>query len=171
MKELERLRLVKEAKRGDGEALAEVLRDLQPQLMRAALCMLRSEEWALEALAETACRAFESIQTLRQDRYFATWVTRILLNVCKDELRRNGRLCPLENWQEPETKEDTQAELELREAVEQLPDELREVVALRFFCDMTAMQTAKTLNIPEGTVKTRLRRALGLLRTELEVES
>ena len=138
--------------------------------MRAALCMLRNEERALEALAETACRAFESIGTLRQERYFATWTTRILLNVCKDELRRSGRLCPLENWQEPEAETDAQDGLELREAVEQLPDELREVVALRFFCDMTVAQTAKTLNIPEGTAKTRLRRALRLLRTELEVE-
>ena len=163
-------RLVRRAKRGDGSAMAEALALLEPQLMRAALCLLRNEERALEALSETACRAFEALHTLRQDRYFATWTTKILLNVCKDELRRSGRLCPLETWEEPAVEEDTQGALELRAAVEQLPDELRELVVLRFFCDRTVAEAARLLDIPEGTAKTRLRRALQFLRAELEVE-
>lgn len=170
MTEFERLRLVKKAKRGDGEAFAAALKSISPQLMRTALCLLRDEEKALDALSETACRAFAAVKGLREARYFATWATSILLNVCRDELRRSGRLCPLEEWEEPAYTENTQGELEVREAVERLPDELREVIALRYFCDLTIQKTAEVLSLPEGTVKTRLRRALILLRTELEVE-
>ncbi|WP_449290787.1 sigma factor-like helix-turn-helix DNA-binding protein, partial [Oscillibacter ruminantium] len=56
----------------------------------------------------------------------------------------------------------------LREAVARLPRELRQVIVLRYFGDLTLAQTAQTLDIPQGTVVTRQRRALTLLRLSLE---
>ena len=60
--------------------------------------------------------------------------------------------------------------LPLREAVAKLPAPLREVVTLRYFADCTLEETARVLAIPRGTVATRQRRALALLRLELEEE-
>lgn len=58
----------------------------------------------------------------------------------------------------------------LRDAVERLPQELRAVVALRYFAGYTLAETAEILGIPPGTVSTRQRRALALLRLELSEE-
>ena len=58
----------------------------------------------------------------------------------------------------------------LREAVSRLPEELRQVVILRFFADRTLAETAECLKLPVGTVSTRQRKALQLLRLELGEE-
>ena len=58
----------------------------------------------------------------------------------------------------------------MKEAVRRLPEELRAVVILRFFAGYTQAETARALNIPQGTAATRQRRALALLRLELGEE-
>jgi len=58
--------------------------------------------------------------------------------------------------------------LPLKEAIRQLPQELKEIVILRYFSGFTTAETAQSLDIPQGTVATRQRRALKLLRLELE---
>ena len=69
----------------------------------------------------------------------------------------------------PEEGEDFDYDtLSMREAVARLPQELRQVIALRYFGDLTLAETARALSIPQGTVVTRQRRALALLRLELE---
>ena len=84
------------------------------------------------------------------------------------ELRRRRREQPLD------TLGDTAAQaydaLPLKEALSRLPDELREVVILRFFAGLTLAQTAESLQIPPGTAATRQRRALQILRLELSEE-
>ena len=104
---------------------------------------------------------------LRQPEYFETWLTRILINTCNRELLRLKRLHPAEYL--PEAGEDFNYDtLPLREAVARLPRELRRVIVLRYFGDLTLAQTSQTLDIPQGTVVTRQRRALTLLRLSLE---
>ena len=77
-----------------------------------------------------------------------------------------SRFQPLETLPEP-SPEELDA-LPLREAVARLPKELRDVVILRFFSGFTQAETARTLDIPQGTVATRQRRALQLLKLDLE---
>ena len=92
-------------------------------------------------------------------------MTRILLNECRRELKRQSRLRPLTELEEGAAEPpDT---LPLKEAVRQLPAALREVVVLRYFADCTLAETARILGIPQGTVVTRQRKALSLLRLEL----
>ena len=85
------------------------------------------------------------------------------------ELRRRKRLAGEEAL--PDTAGPDQYDaLPLREAVRRLPEELRQVVILRFFAGYTQAETAAALNIPQGTAATRQRRALALLRLELGEE-
>ena len=138
---------------------------LQTRLYRVAFLYLGSESMALDAVSETVYRGFRFLKKLRQSEYFETWITRIIINVCKKELRFRKREQPLDCV--PEMQEKEIDSLPLKEAVRHLPRELMEVVILRYFAGYTLAETAKTLGIPQGTVATRQRRALGLLKLEL----
>ena len=150
----------------DMETFAQRVEILRPRLYRTAFCYLGSEAMALDALDEAVYRGLRSLKKLRQPEFFDTWMTRILINECMRELKRTKRFQPLEDL--PELSAEAFDQLPLQEALRQLPKELRDVVILRYFSGYTQAETAQTLEIPQGTVATRQRRALQLLRLELE---
>ena len=141
---------------------------LKPRLYRTALLYLGGESQAADAVDEAIYKGFLARKKLRQPEYFTTWLTRILMNVCTAELRRQRREQAVEEL--PETAQETFDALPLRQAVESLPPELRQVIVLRYFTGLTLAETAQALDIPPGTVSTRQRRALALLRLELTDE-
>lgn len=141
---------------------------LKVRLYRTALLYLGSSSAAVDAVDEAIYKGFLSYKKLRQPDYFNTWLTRILINVCSDELRRRGRMATLDEL--PETAAEQFDALPLREAVERLPRQLREVIILRYFTGCTLAETAEILDLPPGTVSTQQRKALGLLRLELSEE-
>lgn len=153
----------------DMETFAQRVEALRPRLYRTAFCYMGSEAMALDVLDEAVYRGLKSLKKLRQPEYFDTWMTRILLNECRRELKRRGRFQPLEDM--PELSVEEFNHLPLQEAVRRLPKELRDVVILRYFSGYTQAQTAEALEVPQGTVATRQRRALQLLRLELEEAS
>ena len=147
-------------------ARTEALRD---RLYRTAWLYLGSEADALEAMDEAVYQALRALGKLRQPEFFETWLTRILINECHRELRRRKRLAGEEAL--PDTAgPDAYDDLPLKEAIRRLPEDLRAVVILRFFTGYTQAETARALEIPQGTVATRQRRALELLRLELGEE-
>lgn len=148
---------------------AERIQQQRKKLYCAALLYLGSEADALDAVDEAVYRALLSLKKLRQPQYFTTWLMRILINVCKDELKRRSRVTPMEEL--PETAAEEFDALPLRDAVSRLPSELREPLILHHFGGLTVSETAQVLKIPQGTAATRLRRALELLRLELSEES
>ena len=78
---------------------------LQPRLYRTALLYLGGEAPAVEAVAETVYRGFLNRKKLRHPEFFSTWMTRILMNVCCDELRRRKRETAREDLPEPAAEE------------------------------------------------------------------
>lgn len=138
------------------------------KLYRAAFMTLGSEAAAIDAVDEAVYRGYREFHTLRKQEYLETWLMRILINVCRDELRRRRR--ELSVAELPETAQAEFDALPLREAIRRLPEALRQVVVLRFFSGFTLEETAAILEIPRGTVATRQRRALALLRLELSGE-
>ena len=148
------------------ETFVQRVEALRPKLYRTAFCYLGSEAMALDALDEAVYRGLRSLGKLRQQEYFDTWLTRILINECSRELKRSRRFQPLEDL--PELTAEEFDNLPLQEAIQRLPRELKDVVILRFFSGYSQTETAQTLEIPQGTVATRQRRALQLLKLELE---
>ena len=138
---------------------------LKPRLYRAALLYLGGEAPAVDAVDEAVYRGLLHYKKLRQPEFFDTWLTRILLNACNTELRRRRRELAVAEL--PETAAEEFDALPLREAVGRLPRELKDVIILRYFTGLTLAETARTLDIPQGTVVTRQRKALRLLRLEL----
>lgn len=141
---------------------------LKERLYRTAYLYLGSESAALDAVDETVYRALKSFKRLRQPQYFDTWMTRILINECYKELRRIKRERPVETL--PEAQPQQLDTLPLKEAIRALPQDLMQVIILRFFTGYTLAETARSLAIPQGTVATRQRRALALLKLELSQE-
>ena len=78
------------------EEYAARLEPLRPRLYKTALLYLDSESRAMDAVDEAVYKGLKACWRLRQPEYFDTWLTRILINVCKDELRRGRRFVPLE---------------------------------------------------------------------------
>lgn len=149
------------------EEFLERLAPMKGRLYRTAWAYLGGEAAALEAVDETVYQGLRHLRSLRQPEFFETWLTRILINVCKKELQRQRRF----RWADPMPEAGADFDydaLPLREAIAHLPEELRRVVALRYFADLTLAQTAAILGIPQGTVVTRQRRALALLKLELK---
>ena len=148
----------------NNEEFGKRIENIRLRLYKTALLYLGSEAFALDAVDEAVYKALCSYKKLRQPEYFDTWITRILINECYNELRRQKRFRPLEELPEGATEEfDT---LPLKEAIRRLPRELKEVVILRYFAGYTLIETAETLQIPQGTVATRQRKALKVLKLE-----
>ena len=142
---------------------------LKGRLYRTALLYLGNEADALEAVDETAYRALKGLNQLHHPEYFDTWLTRILLNECHRELRRRKRFTGDDTLPES-AGPDAFDGLPLKDAISRLPEELRSIVVLRYFSGSTMEETAELLKLPRGTVSTRQRRALKLLRLELGEE-
>lgn len=150
------------------EEFANRIEAIRTKLFKTAMLYMGSESAALDAVDEAVYKALCGRWKLRQPEYFDTWITRILINECHNELRRQKRILPLDAL--PETAVEEFDSLPLKEALRRLPKELKDVVILRFFAGYTVSETARTLDIPAGTVATRQRKALQLLRLELEEE-
>ena len=139
---------------------------IKSRLYRTAVLYLDSDHAALDAVDEAIYRGFRGYKKLRNEAFFRTWLTRILINLCKDELKRRSREIPTDSI--PEVSQEYLDTLPLKQAVAALPEELRAVIILRYFTGLTLEETAETLEIPRGTVSTRQKRALALLRLDLE---
>lgn len=138
---------------------------LKEKLYGMAWLYLGSQSLAVDAVDEAVYRGLRSCGKLREEQYFDTWLTRILINVCHAELRRHRREVAVAEL--PETAQEEFDALPLRDAVGRLPRDLREVIILRYFTGLTLAETARALDIPQGTAASRQRRALSLLRLEL----
>lgn len=152
----------------NNEEFAIRVESVRMKLYKTALVYLENETLAMDAVDESVYKALCSKWRLRQPEYFDTWITRILINECYNELRRQKRFQPLEEL--PDTATETFDSLPLKEAIRRLPKELKDVIILRFFGGYTVAETSQALHIPPGTVATRQRKALQLLRLELEEE-
>ena len=138
---------------------------LKGRLYRTATLTLGSESAAVDAVDEALYKGFRAYKKLRQPEFFDTWLTRILINVCNTELRRRKRELSMPEL--PDTAQEQFDTLPLKEAVRCLPKDLREVIIMRYFAGHTLEETSKILDIPRGTVSSRQKKALELLRLDL----
>ncbi|MEJ8304873.1 RNA polymerase sigma factor [Saccharibacillus sacchari] len=158
---------------GEEERFFERIDRQSGKLYSIAYSYLRSEADALEMLQEASYRAWSKRGSLKNDELFDSWLIRILINCCMDELRRRKRVVPVGQIGESangsamaQMQSSDQSDLE--NALNRLPKKDRHVVILRFYHDMTLTEIANILRKPESTVKSRLYRALKRMRTTLE---
>ncbi|HHX60666.1 MAG TPA: sigma-70 family RNA polymerase sigma factor [Epulopiscium sp.] len=151
----------------DKNDFAARVEEIKGKLYRVAYLYLGNQASALEAVDEAVYKGFRARKKLREHRYFDTWMTRILINECNKELNRRKRVYPSDYLPVQGIEEYEYDTLPLKEAIGRLPKKLRVVIVMRYFSDYTLAQTAESLKIPQGTVVTRQRQALKLLKLEL----
>ncbi len=166
----------------DPEAFAEVVRRWQEPVRRLCIRMSGDAHGGEDLAQETFVRVFVNRHRFQQGRRFSTWLWRIALNLCNDEARRVGRRgeCALvedanddpvfavgEPAPDEQLVEQERAAL-VRDALLRLPETHRAVVVLREYEGLKLREIAAVLDIPEGTVKSRLADALTQLGRRLK---
>ena len=151
----------------DKEEFTRAVLEYESTLYRVAKSMLGSEADCADAAQNALLRAWEKQHTLRDTAYFKTWLTRILINECRAMLRQRARSVPLEE-EAAEGEIAPERDSGLYEAVMGLDVKYRVPFVLYYIEGFRTREIASMLKLPEGTVKTRLRRAREILRTELE---
>lgn len=126
-------------------------------LYRLSYSMLRNNDDCADAVQETLLRAWQNREHLKNPGAFKAWLCRILVNTCKDMLRKKSRVQQVE-LNEELAADDTndQRTFLLNEALSQLPPEQRSAVILHYLEGWSVWEIAQTFDLPAGTVKTRL---------------
>ncbi|HEX7058424.1 MAG TPA: RNA polymerase sigma factor [Solirubrobacterales bacterium] len=165
-------RLIREAQHGSGEALAALYSAHWRRAHRAAYLVVHDAAAAEDVTQDAFLAAIDALDRFDRRRPFAPWLHRIVVNRAIDWGRREALRRRIddptpgvETGQPPEEVGE-----ELMEALAQLPPEQRAVVVLRYLLDYTPGEIAHMLELPRGTVNSRLRRALDRLGAQLEVE-
>jgi RNA polymerase sigma-70 factor (ECF subfamily) len=165
--------LVIAAKAGDGDAFMDLVQLETPGAYRLSLTILRHPFDAEDALQDAFVRAWRQLPGLRDVEQWQPWFRRIAVNTAIDIGRRRNalRIVPL-GFHEPPPAADGSVGLADRDEIGQAMGHLdandRALLALRFGQDLELPDVAAALSIPLGTAKSRLHRALGRLRKELE---
>lgn len=146
------------------------------RLYRTAWAILGNEADAGDAVQETTIRAYRAFDQLKGGAVaFPAWIRRILVNTCTQIIRKRTRVIPVERPEDLSDERAAEMELSLDgdvwDAVRGLDERYRAVVVLRFLNDMQLEDIATALDIPLGTVKSRLHTALKLLRTKLQADN
>ena len=160
--ELNKIKLIKESMKGNKESFGILIKNNKEYLYKMAFLYVKDEQDALEVIHETVYRAFLNIEKLKKAKFFNTWITRILINVSIDFLKKKGKNEMLDE-STPIIKEkceiSTEEKLDLYNAIDLLNDNYKTVIIMMYFNDMKIKDISKVMEIPENTVKTYLRRA------------
>lgn len=134
---------------------------------RLAFSYVRNEADALDVVQEGAYRAVKNCKKIRQAEYITTWIYRIMINEALKVIKHSKRIAQLSDEYE-EGASDTYDDQDLGKAIEKLEETDQAIIRLRFFEDLPLRQIAEILETNENTVKSRLYRALGKLKINLE---
>lgn len=164
----------KRAKNKDAESFYKLLEPIKDRLYRTAFMYMKNEDDALDCVHDSIVKAIQSIDSLREPQYFNTWITRITINTCKDNLRKS------KNTISQDTAEfegilahndgDIEENIDLHRALDNLKDDEKELIAMRYMEDMSIKDIAKTVHSPMGTVSSKISRTIKKVRAYMEGE-
>jgi len=176
--------IVERALTGDADAFGELVRRWERRIFALAYGMLGREEDARDATQETFIAAFRNLRGFRGEAKVSSWLHRIAVNQCitrqrrakvrgetalEDEVEKNAGSFAAPTTYSPagvvESRQVTQA---VRRAVNSLPVELRQVIVMKEFEELTFKEIADALDLPLSTVKSRLYTALKQLQMRLQ---
>lgn len=146
---------------GDEQALVELLTRHEDILYRTAYAYLKNEHDAIEAVQELTYRALKKIHTVKEPAYVATWLVRVIINICLDVKKKQEKFV---YGHDVEIASKNQQPFEMADIIATLPTEQQELIYLKYFQDMKNGDIAQLKQIPEGTVKSRLHTSLKRLR-------
>lgn len=158
--------IITQIKNGDEQAFAELIEQYKLPIYKTAKSILKDEDDVCDAIQDTALSIYKNIQNLKNEEYFKTWVIRITINKCYDILKKHKlnnekMLKAQKDVAELQTNFDNNVILQtdLQTTLELLEENLRTVTVLYYYNDLSISEISDILNIPKGTVKSRVFRA------------
>ena len=169
--------LISRARGGDREAFGALVEQYRDNVYRLAYRMCGNAYDADEAAQEAFVAAWRALPNFRGDAKFSTWLYRLTTNAAIDVMRRekrhqtvgDGEMVDLaDDADSPqETVERTEQQEAMQKALATLSEEYREVLLLRYMEELDYAEIAEVLQLPSGTVKSRINRAKAALKTAL----
>lgn len=153
------------------EMFIELVKENKISLYRLAKSILKVEVDVEDAISETVLKAFKNIKKLKSVESFKPWIMRILVNECYSIINKKSKVELEEDMEVYNLQYEEQEEKTLIWAVNKLDGEFRTVIILFYYEDMSIRDISGVLNIPEGTIKSRLSRAKGKLKLIIENEN
>ncbi len=155
---------VKRAVKGDRQAFEYLIDIYTDRLYKEAYLRCKYEDDVKEIVQETIYRAYRNIGTLKEPQHFKTWISRILINVSNDYLRKNGMI-DLEHDENVYIKEvviddKVEVKIDLYNAIDELEEKYKDAIILRYIDDLKVEEISKILDRPINTIKTHLRKAI-----------
>ncbi|MBR1585061.1 MAG: sigma-70 family RNA polymerase sigma factor [Clostridia bacterium] len=152
------------------EAFIQCALEQERTLYRVAKTILRSDADCADAVQEALLKGLNHAAVLRNECYAKTWLTRILINTCKDMLRKEKRQ-PTVALSDYLPAEDRAEQRELYEALQALEEKWRLPLVLHYLEGFSIREIAQMLRVPEGTVKRRLWQARKEMKAMLTEEA
>lgn len=149
------------------ETFTKLVLESEKTLYRVSMSMLKNESDCEDAVQTAILTAYEKLGTLKNEEFFKTWLVRILINVCNKQLNERKRFVDIQECMETAAAT-TEINIDVKMALKQLPLKIREVVVLYYMEDFSVKEIKAILNIPEGTVKSRLSKGRELLKLSLQ---
>lgn len=164
---------IREARKGNELAAFNLYESYSKAMYNTLVRMVSDSDLAKDLLQEAFIKAFKNLENLTNDRAFAGWLKRIVVNTGLEHLRkRNMQFEQIDKAHDELVEEDLEVEevdaKSIHLAIKELPDGCRTVLSLHVFEDMKHGEIAEQLGISESTSKTQYRHAKKLLRVKLE---
>lgn len=148
--------LIREAKKNKPDAFTKLMQFYMKDMYKVAVAILMNDDDASDAIQDTILTCWEKIHSLRQIKYFRTWMTRILINKCYDIRRKHSSIVSFEEYQNAEPFAEDTYNLELKEALSVLDEKYRIVIMLFYGEGYHMEEIAKILKLPKSTIQARL---------------
>ncbi|MGH4137765.1 sigma-70 family RNA polymerase sigma factor [Clostridium sp.] len=166
--------LIKNTQEQDDEEFIKLIDTCKEKLYRIAFAYLKNEQNSLDAVSQSIYKAYMNMNELKTPKFFNTWIIRILINTCNLILNHDNKVISIEDYNEINNINETldtefkiDSNIDLYNSIDKLSERFKSIVILKYLEDMTISQVSEILDLPEGTVKVYLRRALKILKTEL----
>ncbi len=164
--------LVQRVRNGEGDAFGELM-DLHMQSMyKTAWAYLKNNEDAADVIQDTILTCYEKLHTLKKEKYFKTWLTRILINKCKDMIRQKSKVLLTDSFLGEAFivpyEENGYTDCEWKELLNVLDVKYQEIIILYYGQGFKVAEIARLLDMNKNTVMTRISRARKLLEKEYQ---
>jgi RNA polymerase sigma-70 factor (ECF subfamily) len=172
--EIDASMIVKSIKRGNIEILLQWIDINKQKLYRLSWAYLKNNEDVEDVFHNTIIKVAENIDKLKNENSFEGWFISIMLNECRKVLRDRKKAEPIESIEVSDAADryqDQAEKLDLYDGLKKVDEEYKELIILKYYSGYSQKEIADALNMPIGTVKTKIFRGLKMLRNILGREA
>lgn len=164
---------IKSAQEGDLDSIVSLISDRKIDYYKLALSYLKNSEDSLDAIEDMTVKIFYDITKLKKPKSFYSWSNKILVNICLNYIKVNKRFIYIEDLNDFEEQKNTiniDLSMDLEKYLCKINHKQREAIELKYYEDLDYKTISTKINVPVGTVKSRIFNGLKNLKKNIEGE-